>query len=244
VIVVTGRVDGTTLITQSGRSADVSVALAEIETAAGAIDATLVILQTGSTQQPGGRNILWQPVSLPGLDTGRDVPTLADVLALSAGKRALIIDAEAQAGAHSGRVHLNVRVAEGVSGVFTVSRWTQVLSDVTSDLLGKAPARAITVSAPAVSRQQELDRRLIKAIPSLLQIGYAALLALGLIGAPTAWRWWPRVWPQETTTEYASVAGHHLARMVRVAVFAVVFMPLAAIVSAPAQLLRLVRPSA
>jgi hypothetical protein len=240
ILLVTGRVDNTTLLTKSNGQPETAVNLTTLAQAATAVDATLVVLQTGNTAQPGGRNLLWLPVKIPGLDGGQDIPSLLDIIALTTGNRPLEIAATPT----PTRLQLDIRTPSTTEGLLTPGRWRQIFSDVTSDLLGKAQARELTVYAPTATRQRELDRRVVKAIPSALQYAYAALLVLGVCGWPVAWRWWARLWPHETAADYAGATGFHAARVVRAAIFAVVFMPLTAIVAAPFNLLRRLRRNA
>jgi hypothetical protein len=197
-------------------------------------DAILVHIETGGTAQPGARNFLWLPVKTPLMKTRAEQVTLLDALTLSAGKRT----GEITVRYDGGRLQMDVRLGSPTIATTAIGRWFDKFMEVAGDLSGNMQARSIVVSVPTPARLAELDRRLIKSIPSLVQFGYAALLMLGLIGLPTAWRWFARVWPNEAATDYANAAGFHAARAVRAAIFAVVFMPLAAIVAAPAQLLR------
>lgn len=119
-------------------------------------------------------------------------------------------------------------------------RWMQAVADMLKPIYGETAVERLAMWLPAPDVQRELDRRVIKAVPSWLQYGYVGLLLLGLLGLPVARRWFARLWPDERRDDYAGSAGFHAARAARAVVFAVVFMPLAAIFSAPASLYRLV----
>jgi hypothetical protein len=209
----------------------------DLSNAAHSNDVTLLHIETGSTAQPGGRNFLWLPVKTPLMTVHAEQVTLLDLLVLFAGKRTGRIDV------YEVRDRLQMEVTFGArSNVSPIlGRWLDKAYDVANDVSGTLQARGIRVSLPTAARLAELDRRVIKLLPSPVQYGYAALLLLGLIGLPTAWRWFARIWPQENATDYANAAGFHAARAVRATLFAVVFMPLAAIVAAPVQLLSLLK---
>jgi hypothetical protein len=197
-------------------------------------DTILVHIETGGTAQPGARNFLWLPVTTPLMKARAEQVSLLDVLALSAGKRTGEIRIETD----GGRLQLDVRLGAPTIATPTLGRWFDKVVEVAGDISGNMQARSILVSLPTSSRLAELDRRIVKSVPSIVQFGYAALVLLGLVGVPTARRWFASLWPPESATDYANAAGFHAARVVRAAIFAVVFMPLAAIVAAPAQLLR------
>jgi hypothetical protein len=74
-----------------------------------------------------------------------------------------------------------------------------------------------------------------------LQIAYGVLVVLGLLGVPVSRLWWQRLWPPEDAGDYAGHTGYWAARATRGAAFALVFLPLTALVSAPCSLGRQVR---
>lgn len=238
VLVISGKIDGRGLLVRAGDS-EILLPMTNLMTAARHADARLIILHTPTSTQLGSRNLLWLPVEIPGLDSVGERATLADVLSLIAGKEPLKVFAVMS----DERVIITAQ-PHTPAWRFDGARWAVTLSNAALDLVGRSSVRNMTVSLPVAARQTELDRRLIKSVPSWLQFSYAALLLLGLTGAPTAWQLFARLWPQEQASEYAHPAGFHAARAVRATLFAVVFMPLAAMVAAPAQLLRLVRRSA
>jgi hypothetical protein len=113
-----------------------------------------------------------------------------------------------------------------------------VFSEMVSDLTGRIVTAGVQASVRSAERQQELDQRFVPAIPSDLQIGYLAFIVLGLIGFPVSRVWWRRLWPPEVAGEYAGAAGYWAARIVRGAVFLLVFLPLTAPVAAPYNVVR------
>jgi hypothetical protein len=91
----------------------------------------------------------------------------------------------------------------------------------------------------SAKRQAELDRRLVSFLPADITWAYAALVALGLLGLPAAWRWWARVWPFESAGEYRNATGYWAARIIRGAVFALLFLPVVAVFAGPVSIFRL-----
>lgn len=65
---------------------------------------------------------------------------------------------------------------------------------------------------------------------------YIGLLLLGWLGTPVARNWWAKLWRAGDASDYAGHAGHWAARMVSFLVFAFVFQPLTAVLTAPANL--------
>jgi hypothetical protein len=60
-----------------------------------------------------------------------------------------------------------------------------------------------------------------------------------LLGLPVAWRWWARVWPFETAGEYRNATGYWAARLIRGAVFALLFLPLVAVFAGPVSIIQM-----
>jgi hypothetical protein len=85
---------------------------------------------------------------------------------------------------------------------------------------------AIDASLTSAERERELEQRIIPGIPSDIQFGYLGMLIIGLMGLPAALAWWRRVWPAERREEYGVAIGYHAARLVRLVVFALAFLPL------------------
>ena len=242
-VVAKGRVRGDALtIGGTGRGTgakEATLSLRELVATAAGYDISLILLETSSPAQPGGRNWLWTPYDLQDVHkAGGETARFVDVVSLIAGQRPLVV----QASMADSRVTLEAK-PDAQQGQSAASRWLRSLTDAVTDLLGTTPVETIRISLPDVARQRDLDRRIMRYLPISVVWSYVALLALGLIGWPTARRWFAKLWPPEAFAEYANRAGWYAARAVRGAVFALVFIPLAAIVSLPVQLIRLVRPT-
>ncbi len=234
-VLIKGRLDGDALLTRGTTGGDMRSMLKDIEAAAAANDITLFVLES-TAPQPGGRNWLWQPVFDKVPPTGASL-RIVDLIATVSDGTPLVIAAEVRAG----RVHLTAQPAKTDSGRSQAEVWLRRVGDAAKDLFGAAPPRSLIVSLPSVDRQDELSRRLIGWLPSVVPLGYGGLLAFGLLGWSTSRRWFARLWPPETAGEYANGLGHAAARAIRACVFVIVFIPAVAIVAVPAHLLGLVK---
>ncbi|MFN3623735.1 MAG: hypothetical protein ACK4TP_06685, partial [Hyphomicrobium sp.] len=79
-VLVTGRVEDNLLYFRPSSGAEQSVKLTDLMGAAADSDVNLVILHAASPRQPGGRNWLWQRISVGGLDEALKRATLGDFL--------------------------------------------------------------------------------------------------------------------------------------------------------------------
>jgi hypothetical protein len=131
------------------------------------------------------------------------------------------------------RTLLDIKPATNIPEGPLVRPIGEVFAEMVSDLTGRIVTSSLQANVRSAERQQELDQRFVPAIPSDLQIGYLAFIVLGLIGFPVSRAWWRRLWPPEVAAEYAGAAGYWAARIVRGAVFLLVFLPVTAPVAAP-----------
>ncbi len=231
-VLIKGRLDGDALFTRGKSGGDMRVALADLERAAAANDITLFV-HGSSPVQPGGRNWLWLPVFDKVPASGASL-RLVDLIATVSENTPLVVAAETSAG----RVRLTARPADSETGRSQAEVWLRRMGDAAKDLLGSTAPRTLIVTLPTIERQQELSRRFVGWLPSMVQFVYGGLFALGLFGWPTARRCFARLWPTEDRTDYANAAGHTAARTIRACVFAIMFVPLVAIFAAPVQLWR------
>lgn len=227
-VVVTGRVDGQTLRFKPEGGAERTVLVDDLMTAARDADVNLVLLQSDKALQPGGRNWLWQSLEVKGLDDALQRSTLADFLeALGSVRGGLAIGAS---NSQAGRVRFDIvpakpaDIAAPISD--TIVGWT---ADILTRMLGNVTIEAIKVDAVDKERQDELDRRIVPGIPSHLQWAYFGAVVLGLIGFQYSWGWWVRLWPAEQRAEYAGAVGYQAARVVRVLLYLLVFLPIVGI---------------
>ena len=233
--VVIGRVDGTMLNFRLPAGGERSLLLADLTAAAVRHDVNLIVLQTPAARQPGTRTWLWQRVEVKGLDEARDRATLADFLDAMAGSdRTTPITVGASIDA-SGTTRLALRQPDTGTGL------GGLVADLTAEVTGRIVSAGADAYLVSADRRSELQRRLIPGIPSSLQIGYLALLVAGLIGLPAARRWWLRLWPPEQRAEYAGAVGYQAARIVKLLVFVLLFLPL---VGLPAAVWHTIRQTA
>ena len=222
-VLVTGRTEENLLLFRPSSGAEQSLKLRDLIDAAADADVNLVILNAEAPRQPGGRNWLWQRISVDGLDEALKRAMLGDFLdALGAGRGEFraSIDREGD-----GRVLIravpDTSGAEPITGL--VGDW---LSKVASNVTGNVVTSALEVHARDEERQVELDRRIVPSIPADYQIAYLVSLVAGFMGWGLARDWWQRIWPQEQRSEYRGAAGYRAAQAARLVAFLTVFLPL------------------
>lgn len=233
-VLVTGRVDGNLLYFQPASGAEQSVRLSDLMTAAADYDVNLVILHAASPRQPGGRNWLWQRISVGGLDDALKRATLGDFLdALGKAQGEFRVGVTRE---NSGRVAIRALPVNGESAAITGivgDLWTNAVSSLT----GNVVTSAVEVHARGEDRQRELDTRIVPGIPAWIQILYLMSFGAGVLGWPVASAWFARIWPPEQRGEYGNALGYRAAQLMRLLAYVVVFLPL---VGVPALLMSFV----
>jgi len=227
--VLTGRVTGDALAFRRPIGTEGTLDLAALRQAAARHDVSLVILDAAAPRQPGTRNWLWQRVAVPGLDGAVAQATLADFLSALAAKAGHLAVEVSPATGH--RVTLRARpVGDGfVVAPDTVGR---ALAEIVSEVAGDVVFKGLEIAATSAERQRELRLRLVPFVPSDAQFAYIGLLVIGLMGLPVALSWWRRLWPPEDRADYPSAPGFFAARLVRLTLFTLLFLPLAAVPAA------------
>jgi hypothetical protein len=232
-LLLTGRIERDLMYFKPSSGPERSLALKDLFKAAEAADVNLLVLHAASTpRQPGGRNWLWQRVEVAGLEEGLERSRLADFLnGLGAPSRRML----AIALPLGGRALLDLTPAGDLSSAPPAA--TRGLGDlfagIVAELTGRVVASGVKANLRSAERQQELDQRLLPGVPSAVQFGYLGLMLLGLLGVPLSRSWWMRLWPPEVAAEYAGRTGFWAARAVRALAYALIFLPLTAIVAAP-----------
>ncbi|MGE3712389.1 MAG: hypothetical protein AB7G35_22310, partial [Hyphomicrobiaceae bacterium] len=228
-----GRLAHGDLHHRTARGRERPLPIADVDRASENADVNLIILQSPTPRQPGGRNWLWQRVDVDGLSDALKRPTLADFMAALGHGRSRLLVSITPAG--QGRVTLRAVPEPGSTSIPVLSG---AFNEIVSELAGKVITSGIEANLVEADRRRELDRRLVPGIPSGIQAGYLVCLILGLVGIGFARSWWQRIWPPEQRAGYAGVVGFLAARTVRLLAFVLIFMPLVAPVSAPLAVLR------
>lgn len=221
-VLITGRADDNLLYFQPSRGSEQSLKLSDLMRAAAENDVNLVILHAATPRQPGGRNWLWQRISVGGLDDALKRATLGDFLdALGAGRGAFRIAVTREG---SGRVAIRAAPVSSDSGAIGMvsDLWTSSVSSLT----GNVVTSAIEVHARDEDRQRELDTRIVPGVPAWIQIVYLISLGAGVIGWPVSSAWFQRIWPAEQRGEYGNAVGYRAAQAARLLAFVAVFVPL------------------
>jgi len=219
-VLVTGRVDGSTLTVRPSSGPDLSLDVAGLVSAAEAADVNLIVVKAAATHQPGGRNWLWQKVAVAGLDDALERATFGDFLSALVGGGSELSVTAAQ-GSH-GRV-----VLSAVPVPNTVGEITGTLTEWMGDLTGHMIVRAAEVYARDEAAERERDARFLPGLPSVVQHAYLGALIMGLLAWQVTGAWWRRLWPPEERKDYAGRLGYVAARGARGLACLVLFLPVA-----------------
>jgi hypothetical protein len=236
-LVIVGRIERDAIYVKPSRGPERALVAKDLFQAAASADVNVMVL--GATpRQPGGRNWLWQRVEVQGLEQALRNARVADFLnAVGAPGRRLSVVALPL----GKRAMLDLVPAGDAAGAAPQRPVGDFFASAVAELTGRVAATSVQASLRSAERQQELDHRLLPGIPSGLQIAYGLLAVLGLLGVPVSRLWWRRLWPPEDAGDYAGHTGYWAARATRGIAFALVFLPLTALVSAPYSLGRQVR---
>jgi hypothetical protein len=234
-VLITGRVEGTRLHFHPESGSEQSLNVLEVIAAAADNDVNLVLLHAPVPGQPGGRNWLWQRISVDGLDDALKRPRYGDFLDAMGASRGTFRVSVTREG--SDRVLVRARpegsVTEPITG--TIGDW---VSSAVSNVTGELVTSAVEIYARDKEREKELSRRIVPGVRSDFQIAYILLMVVGLMGWPVSRGWWARLWPTEERREYGGAIGYRAAQFARFAAFFLVFMP---IVGVPAALVALLQ---
>lgn len=225
---VSGRIERGALIFRSSSGPEQTLDIAKLVKAAEDADVNLVLLQTGAAHQPGGRNWLWQTVTVSGLDDAMKRATFGDFLnALGGAGSELTITA---APGSQGRVVFSAMPVPTASAPLSETLggwigWSNGLGDIT----GNVAVKAVDIYARDEARERELDSRLVPGIPSAVQFVYLGSLVAGLVAWQVSSGWWARVWPPEQRQDYSGRLGYGAARLARLTAYLGLFLPLVGI---------------
>jgi len=229
-VLVTGRVKDDLLYFQPSGGSDLSIFLADIVKAARASDIRLIVLDTGQSRQPGGRDWLWRKVGIKGLEDGLMKLNFGDFLdTVGRSRGGFEVQISDRGGAHL-KLSAGPRVVP--RGVLEHDNGPDydglgsALTDVMAAIKGDMVVATVMTSMPSSARQKELDDRIIPGIPSVWQHFYLGSIILGLIGFPVAQRWWYKLWPPEDHGEYRTRIALGGAVTIRWILFVLVFLPI------------------
>ncbi len=240
-VLVTGRLAAGLLYFQDPSGSERSLNATDLIAAAARHNVNLLVLETASGRQPGVRNWLWLKAAVAGVEAVGAHPTLGALVGRFA-TEAMPLTLRSTA-ARDDRVTLVGSVGaptKSTVGGF-VDALSRAASGLSNDVTGQIEPTAIHMYLTAAELQRELDRRIFASIPSGFTWGYIALLVIGLIGAPTSWRWWSQLWPPEQRAEYSNAFGYQAARAAKLAVFAALVMPVTGLAAAPYTLIDRIR---
>ncbi|MGE0023047.1 MAG: hypothetical protein AB7S70_05370 [Hyphomicrobium sp.] len=226
--VLSGRIEQGTLTFRASGGAEQTVDVATLVKAAEDADVNLVLLETGAPHQPGGRNWLWQTISVSGLDEALGRATFADFLsALGGAGSELTVKATPST---LGRVTFQAVPSPAAASPITdvLGGWVN-WSDWLGDITGHMVVKAAEIYARDEAGERELDSRILPGIPSMLQFAYLGSLVAGLIAWQVSSQWWTRIWPPEERSEYGGLLGYTSARVARALAYLFVFLPVAGI---------------
>ena len=220
-----GRVDGgDELIYRTSTGPEKTLDLGPVRAAAAAADVNLLMVNATAPRQPGARNWLWLSVEVDGLADALRQRTLGDFLvALSGAGRPVFVTGRQGAGGERFLLRViptRAGMMEAEPGLFA-----EVVSELVAEVAGSVVPHAVDADLVSMARQRELDRRLLWWVPSAWQYGFALALLAGLLGLPVALGWWRMIWPEEVRADYADEFGFYAARLVRLALFVLLFLP-------------------
>jgi hypothetical protein len=183
---VTGRVEDGKLIVAPASGSEIGLPIDRLVAAARDNDVNLVVLQSDSGRQAGGRNWLWQKIRIGGLDEASDKTTFGDFLdALAARRGGFLLDASRDG---ANRVHITA--VPNSAGAGLASDASNVVHDLVSHVTGEVVTNAVSIDARDRDTQTESDARLIPWLPTSIQYPYLAGIVAGLAGWATVRKWW------------------------------------------------------
>lgn len=189
---VTGRVEGGNLIVAPANGDEIGVPMDRLMAAARENDVNLVVLQSDSSRQAGGRNWLWQKITIGGLDSATEKAIFGDFLdALAARRGGFLVNANSDAG---GRFH--IAAIPDASNAGLSGDASNAVQELVSHVTGEVVTNAVGINARDHDSQTERDIRLIPWLPAGVQFLYLGGIVSGIAGWAMARRWWsalPRI---------------------------------------------------
>lgn len=221
-VIVSGNIRQGLLKYTPVRGSEQTLDLETLRAAARQADVNLIVLKSSSPRQPGGETLLWQTVGIPGLEDGLKNATFADFLhALSGKDKGLTVTASETV---AGRVRFEA-LPNSDSVVPLGDQIGTWIGDAVSEITGNLVIEGIEVAARDKKSEREHDLRLFSWLPSEYQFLYLGAMIAGVLGLALARAWWQRLWPSERREDYRNAFGFHAARLARLLIFLLIFLP-------------------
>ena len=218
-IIVTGKIEGDSLLFAGVSGLAGSVPVADLLQAAERSDVNILLLDSGAAKQPGGTTWLWRERGIAHLETAMAQASLGDFIsALSHGQGRLAVDADWGASGHF-RLSAKPAAADAPAasgehaGKSAGEHAVEFAVDLAQQLGGNVAPQATSASLNSRDTQWDLDNRLIPGIPAGLQYVIAFSWVFGLIAFYETRRWWaflqrkaagivpPLSWPKRIGSE-------------------------------------------
>lgn len=222
---VTGRVDDGKLIVAPAHGTEISLEIDSLVDAARRSDVNLIILQSDTTRQAGGRNWLWQKIEVGGLNETAEETTLGDFLdALAARRGGFKLTASPD-----GQNRVHIAAVPDASAVGISGKAANAIDDLVSHVTGEVVTKAVDIRVRDRSTELEYDARLIPGVPTSIQFPYLIGLIAGLLAWPTARRWWTKILTErDDAVQHAEAPARRLAAGLA---FILLFLPLVGILA-------------
>lgn len=236
---VTGRVEAGKLMVAPSTGGEIGLAVDELVAAARRNDVNLVVLQSDSSRQAGGRNWLWQKIKVGGLGEAAEKATFGDFLdALAARRGGFLLNA-----GRDGADRVHIAAVPDLSNAGLSGDASNVVEELVSHVTGEVITNAVSIDARDRDTETERDARLIPWLPASVQYPYLAGLIVGLVSWATVRNWWLRLLQALSFRD----AAQHFRYPMRIAselIFVLVFMPIAGfpafVVQAVHQLIQMI----
>jgi hypothetical protein len=218
---VTGRIDNGKLMVAPSTGSDIALSIDDLVAAAQHNDVNLIILQSDSSRQAGGRNWLWQKIKVGGLGEATEKASFGDFLDALAARRGGFLLTASRDGAS--RVH--IAAVPDLSSAGLSSDASHVVEELVSHVTGEVITNAVNIDARDRDTETERDARLIPWLPAGVQYSYLAGLIVGLVSWATVRKWWLKLLAM--ASRGAPQNARSFGRIVSELIFVLVFMPIA-----------------
>jgi hypothetical protein len=219
---VTGHLESGKLMVAPSSGSEASVPIDDLVAAARRNDVNLIVLQSDSSRQAGGRNWLWQKVRVGGLGEATEKATCGDFLdALAARRGGFVLGAS-----RDGQDRVHITATPDLSNAGLAGDASNVIEELVSHVTGEVITNAVNIDARDQDTQTERDARLIPWLPASVQYPYLVGLIAAVAGWATVRHWWFRLL-QALSLHSATQNFRSPARIAFELIFVLVFMPIA-----------------